>query len=321
MPRTSQQLALFSRSALLALALVAVGPGLARAATIHVPADHGTIAAAMLAAAPGDTIDIAAGTYTEGDLTIAKDLRIQGQGAGVTIVQAAATPGVATTRVFTLGAGSQVTIADLTVRHGRALGDEASAAEGGGIYAFKATLTLDGVAVTDNQAACVSTTSMCSDSRGGGVYAALGATTIVNSTIANNRLPTATCAGTCNLGSVEGGGLYTDDAVIGGSTISGNAIAYPEGAMAYAHGGGIYGRSIQVIDSTVSGNTSPQSGAGIYIWGYGAARLEATTGGGGAAAEPARLVAGRRRGPLLPSSSAAPTNNALCPTCTRHMVA
>ena len=46
---------------LLLVALIAgVVPG---QATIHVPADHSTIAAAIAAAANGDTIVIAAGTY------------------------------------------------------------------------------------------------------------------------------------------------------------------------------------------------------------------------------------------------------------------
>lgn len=56
----------------------------ARAATIRVPVDQPTLAAAIAAAASGDTIDVAAGTYTlAGDLTLNKSLTFVGANAGV----------------------------------------------------------------------------------------------------------------------------------------------------------------------------------------------------------------------------------------------
>ncbi len=51
------------RAALAVLLLVT--PGAARAATLHVPADHGTIQAAVSAAAAGDTVLVAPGEYRE----------------------------------------------------------------------------------------------------------------------------------------------------------------------------------------------------------------------------------------------------------------
>ncbi len=57
---------IFMATGLLAALLIAAGGGGAFAATIDVPADQPTIQAAITAAAAsGDTIQVAAGTYTE----------------------------------------------------------------------------------------------------------------------------------------------------------------------------------------------------------------------------------------------------------------
>lgn len=60
------------------------------AATIHVPADYATIGAAITAASNGDTILVAAGTYTE-FVRITKSLTIKGHSAADTFVKAPAT--------------------------------------------------------------------------------------------------------------------------------------------------------------------------------------------------------------------------------------
>lgn len=55
------------------------------AATLNVPADYATITLAIAAASNGDTIQVAAGTYSE-DVTISKEVTIQGAGAGNTTI-------------------------------------------------------------------------------------------------------------------------------------------------------------------------------------------------------------------------------------------
>ena len=59
--------------------LVLAGAGHVRAGDLHVPADYATIQAAVDAAAPGDTIHIAPGVYTEQTTIIGKDLTLIGR--------------------------------------------------------------------------------------------------------------------------------------------------------------------------------------------------------------------------------------------------
>jgi len=75
----------------------------------------------------GDTLAIAAGTYTEPGIIVDKSLTLQGEEAASTIVQAAASSGTAPDRVFTIPSGVSVTLQELTIRYGRTV-------YGGGLY-------------------------------------------------------------------------------------------------------------------------------------------------------------------------------------------
>jgi hypothetical protein len=100
--------------------------------------DYASIKAAIAAPTTldGDTLAIAAGTYTEAGITVDKSLTLQGEDAGTTMVQAAATPDTARARVFTITGAVTVTLQELTVRYGTRKWDE-----GGGIW-NGGTLTL-----------------------------------------------------------------------------------------------------------------------------------------------------------------------------------
>jgi hypothetical protein len=110
--------------------------------------DYSSIKAAIAAPTTldGDTLAIAAGTYTEAGITVNKSLALQGEAAATTIVQAAVTRGTATDRVFTIASGVTATLQDLTIRYGRAI-----RGEGGGIR-NDGTLTLTQSTIRGNTA-------------------------------------------------------------------------------------------------------------------------------------------------------------------------
>lgn len=93
------------------------------ASTIVVPRDFPTIQAAVDAAAPGDTIIVKAGTYTE-EVVIAKDLTLRGAGAGATVIKSPATltpyavnlrNGQSLTAIVRIGNGAHVRMSGFTV--------------------------------------------------------------------------------------------------------------------------------------------------------------------------------------------------------------
>jgi len=73
------------------------------------------------AAAPGDTVTVAAGTFVE-DLTIDKDLTLEGAGAGVSVIQGTNEGPVVTVATT----GVDLTISGLTITNG-------NGTDGGGI--------------------------------------------------------------------------------------------------------------------------------------------------------------------------------------------
>ena len=106
---------------LLALAVGEAGGAAHR--VIIVPRDYPTIQAAIDAAAPGDTINIRSGTYTE-EVVIDKDLDLRGAGAASTIIRSPATltpfafdlSGVPTFAIVRVAHGAHARISGLTVR-------------------------------------------------------------------------------------------------------------------------------------------------------------------------------------------------------------
>jgi hypothetical protein len=143
----------------------------------------------------GDTLAIAAGTYTEPGITVNKNLILQGKAAATTIVQAAATQGSASDRVFSISSGVTVTLRELTIRHGSIV-----SSYGGGLYnAGKLTLTNSTVSgnaafaggglFNNSNSTLTLTNSTVSGNAakgdGGGLVSA-GTLTLANSIVANN---------------------------------------------------------------------------------------------------------------------------------------
>jgi hypothetical protein len=200
-----------------------------------------TIGHAIALAASGDSIKIAAATYTE-NLKIRISLKLVGSGASDTIIDGrpAGIAGI----VVTIVNSSDVTVSNLTIQNG----------SGGGIVR---TTGAGGLSIISSVIAGNETSGCGGD--GGGIFNR-GTLTITNSTIIANSI-SSTCLG----GGASGGGIFNSDGpmTINQSTVSGNrvsSVCQPVGRFScyggFAGGGGIYTKSVttMITNSTIAGN-------------------------------------------------------------------
>jgi hypothetical protein len=193
----------------------------------------------------GSVINVTDAVHTEANITVDKNVIIQGQGADKTIVQAHDSVDAAAGRVFFITDGATVTIQGMTIRHGN---PPEHLRTGGGIYSdYFCSLTLQNSVVADNVA-----------SDGAGI-SNRGVMTITNCIVRGNvadgiEEPGHQCG--------NGGGIKavaTATTVIVNTTVTGN--------HAVNRGGGIKANcdgTMEIINSTISGNTAGGSMAGIY---------------------------------------------------------
>jgi len=226
---------------------------------------YSKIQLAVNAASPGDTIIVAAGTYTE-NVTIGISVTVNGAGSGLTFVD-----GNSAGSVFTIGAGTTaVTLTNMTIRDGYAN-------SGGGINC-RGKLTLTNVIIINNTAVYngggvyeltlgplltfnSSTVSNNTAGLGGGIYDDSSPFSMVNSTVGGNQALTGGGGGIL----IAGGYVTVTNGTISSNTAKGN-------------GGGVYNsgnRSFTALDSTISGNiaisTTTASGDGGGLYNTGAA--------------------------------------------------
>ncbi|MBS1796610.1 MAG: Ig-like domain repeat protein [Acidobacteria bacterium] len=176
-------------------------------------------------------------SLSSGQITIDKDLTINGPGANLLTVRntAAASP---TSRVFLIAAGNHtVTLNGMTVSGGNVTGGTSGA---GGIYYTDADLTLTAMNITGNHTAGL----------GGGLRGDAGSTLQMSASTVSGNDATGV--------NVNGGGIYTaGDAAIVNSTIAGNSA--PNG---FLNGGGIYTSGLMTLtNSTVTDNLAAANGA------------------------------------------------------------
>ena len=204
------------------------------------PADPcDTIGYALTQAGNGDTILVAAGTYTEtldvggNPLTLRGGYVMSGTlwlpRSGETIVDADG----ADSPVFNFDPDNNVTVEGFTIQ-----GANHTSGEGGGFFINASTLIISDTVVQDN------TAGTC----GGGVYAeeVSGAATVslINSKLLNNEAGEG--------GGLCGSGLITLDNV----TVQGNA--------AQGWGGGMYASRVTITDSQIVSNTAVDRGGGVF---------------------------------------------------------
>lgn len=215
-----------------------------------------SIAGAIAKASDGDAIILSAGTFNEGNISVADDLLILGKGARVSIVDAGVLP--TPRRVFNVESSATVTICGITITDG------ALETTGGGIFNI-GTLTLSAVNITQNfvQGARGTvgepgtpnlggvggqgmTGGPGGDGLGGGIFNAGSITAIVNSTIRSNTSigGTGGTGGSGGLGQTQGAG--------GAGGFGGDGL-----------GGGIFNNPgstiLSIVNSTISDNSARQS--------------------------------------------------------------
>ena len=186
-----------------------------------------TIKRAITLAASGDSIAVAASTYTE-NLTININLTINGAGAGTTIVD-----GNAAGRVITVSvAQAAVVLNKLTIRNGLA-------GFGGGI-SNAGTMTITNCVISGNVA-------QSQTANGGGIFNT-GTAAINFTTIANNQAKGSTGS--------SGGGIYNR----GKLTLNNSTVSQNKGFV-ISGGGGIFNQASAAINnSTITANTAGVGG-------------------------------------------------------------
>ena len=203
-----------------------------------------TIGHAISLAASGDTIKVAAATYTE-NLTIVISLRILGAGGKTTIVDG----GGHGTVVTISNAGAAVTLSSITIRSGYVSCSGPCFALGGGIY-NSGKLTLANSAVTNNEVSVACSIKYCrAYAYGAGIYN-IGTVTVLKSTVAANL------SKSIGWGFGLGGGISNSGtAIITNSTISGNAAGSGGGTVSF-------GGMMNINNTTISGNAAALSLSG-----------------------------------------------------------
>jgi predicted outer membrane repeat protein len=203
------------------------------AAEIHVPADHATIASALGAALPGDTVTVASGVYHEHDLILKSNLVLRGAtGSPIDVV----IDGDSAGRVLGgITAIENVELQALTIRGGRASG-------GGGLF----LQTIGDVTLLDCRFE-----SNVSTSFGGGVFLqpilSVGAFTLERCVFENNSAIS------------QGGGAAVWHALtVRDCVFSGNSSSNSTGGGLDQDDG-----DLLVRDSEFTGNSSRLSGGGL----------------------------------------------------------
>src|SRR5262245_34319405 len=174
--------------------LSSVQVGHVLAAVINVPADQPTIQAGINAAANGDTVLVAPGTYNEAILITGKSITVaSSDGPKATVIDGSG-PTSTVTIQGGLTNGSVLRGFLITGGNGTQVADET---RGGGIYILNAATTIKECEIVDNS---VFAPILPGQGYGGGVYAAAAGTLVMlDCLIANNH---------ASAGIAGGGGVY-----------------------------------------------------------------------------------------------------------------
>ncbi len=236
-----------------------------------------TLRQAIATAAPGDTINFAAGvttiTLTSGELLINENLTINGPGANLLSVQRSTASGTPVFRIFNISnisngttSGLTVTISGLTIANGLAHSESGDFASniGGGIVNNHGTLAVENCTLSGNTAAF-----------GGGIYNQGDGGYAGEPAQAPATLTITNCTFSRNSADVFDGGAIYNDGEVGNNGKAGLATlnivnsTFSQNSASIA-GGGIYNDGISgtalltITNSTFSQNSGPNGGGAIY---------------------------------------------------------
>jgi hypothetical protein len=209
-----------------------------------------TIGHAISLASSGDSVIVAAATYSE-NLSIGISLNVLGSGANQTIVD-----GGGKGRVLNISNGN-VTLFGVTIRNGLAQ-------DGAGIF-NGGTLSVIASNISGNTAKNVRYClyrQICLGAVGGGISNG-GTLTISSSVVVNNsaQSPYPDCAIGRNC-ETEGGGIFNGGKLIMTNSTVADNTAYSASGYPWGHGGGISNTGTAMIsNSTLSGNAASPGGS------------------------------------------------------------
>jgi hypothetical protein len=254
--------------------------------TNNLDSGTGSLRYAITHAHDGDTIAFAPGlagqtiTLTSDELAIKNSVDIEGPGASMLAVS-----GSDMHRVFDISEGLTVTIAGLTITHGRTISSQG----GGGILNTGSNLTLAGDVLSDNEALNAFAQGGAVANPNHGTLNAIDTMFIGNQALANTPGGLGSGGAIVN-GSEENksGGIAT----ITGCTFTGNRAVGGDGGVVIglfeigaAYGGGIHnqtGSTLTVTDSFFTGNQAiaGNGGSGGKFSGHFPAVVDVALGGG-----------------------------------------
>lgn len=231
-------------------------PEIATCATINVPSNQPTIQSGINAAANGDTVLVAPGTYFENLNLSGKAITLTSSNgpAQTTINGKQDGPAV----IIDSGEVASTVVSGFTITNGLAAEVGPFLLDGGGIY-IGASPTISGNIITEN-GACAG---------GGGILVAGGTPQILSNQILNNTASSGYGGGI----SVEG---MIGNLVIQNNLISGNSAS---GISPGSYGGGIFlnGISTFTIVQNAIVNNQASYGGGVYLTGPGSSSTPAAT--------------------------------------------
>ena len=235
-------------------------PMLGFAATIHVPGNQPTIQAGINAAAAGDTVLVACGTYLEHAISMRSGVTLRSE---TSVADCVIVDGQSLDEVFTCNNVNNSTMIGLTIRGGGRPSFPLSSG-GHGIRAFSSTLSLINCRIYDNHA---------KNTHGGGVRCDESSLTATSCIFESNTVrDTGPDGGYVE--SASGGGIYCafSNLVLSQCVLNGNASMdhYRDQFNGSSFGGGLFAVSCAVaIDRSVFSHNNVSGahdgkGGGLY---------------------------------------------------------